>query len=272
MFVWRKRAGERWLATMESELRETAGRQLAIIQTANRRTLLAEVAGTRRNLEKLRADFGGTLKKLPRDWLQRAQAQKAKPLHIGKRLIICRSSTSTIASGSTRLLIPAGAAFGTGEHATTAMSLRLLEQLARGWPGGWSMLDIGTGSGILALAARKLGAKKVVAIECDGLAIATAKANARLNGIAGIDFRLRDARKLPFKHAFTVVTANLYSELLFDILPRLKATSRLITSGILREQERPIVRALKKNGFSLAKRRRRGKWIALLASKSDLTR
>ena len=127
------------------------------------------------------------------------------------------------------------------------------------------MLDLGTGSGILALGARRLGATRVVAIDSDPVAIATAKANARLNGVRGIEFRIGDARSFSHERRFQIAAANLYSELLIEILPKLKETSWLIASGVLREQEVKFVRALKRNKFSVAQTRRRGRWIALLA-------
>src|SRR5213079_2251151 len=94
-----------------------------------------------------------------------------------------------------KLIIPAGVAFGTGEHATTAMSLRLLEKLTRRWKPGWSIVDLGTGSGILALAGKRFGANRVIGIDNDPTAIATAKENARLNKIDNVDFRVTDVRR-----------------------------------------------------------------------------
>ena len=171
------------------------------------------------------------------------------------------------------MLIPAGAAFGTGEHATTAMSLRLLERCTRFWgaqaaslrcpEAEWSLLDLGTGTGILALAAKKLGAGRVIAIDHDPIAISTARANARRNKIENIDFRAVDLRRWKFPRKIEIITANLFSELLIEILPKLKRAQRLILSGILREQEAELVGALKRNGIVIVETRRRGKWIAL---------
>ncbi len=274
MFVWRKRASPRWLAVSELKLRETARTQLAVIQEPNRKTALAEVAGRRRrDLEKLQARFGGRIERLPRGWLKRALDRTSKPIKIGKRLIIVRSRSAARAVRlPAALIMPAGTAFGTGEHATTAMSLRLLEQTTREVPNGWSMLDLGTGTGILALAGRRLGAKKVMAIDSDRVAISVAKENARLNGIAGIDFRVADARKFPGRADFRMVTANLYSELLIEILPKLKGSQWLILSGILREQEPDVVRALRRNKFDIVVRRRRAKWVALFAGHPERSR
>jgi ribosomal protein L11 methyltransferase len=162
------------------------------------------------------------------------------------------------------LVIPVGAAFGTGEHATTAMSLRLLEQLAKKLPRDWRMLDLGTGSGILALAARKLGAREATGLDVDPLAISTAKANAQANKISHAHFLVGDARGLAAGGRFHVVTANLFSGLLVEILPKLKTTRWLIASGVLRTQENAVVEAARRSGFGIEQIRRRGKWIAIL--------
>jgi len=273
MFVWRKRASAVWLAANEAALRERAGQRLAIISRPGRKNAIVEIAGSnRRDLENIRSRFSGTIVKFPRDWLTTfSRAQTTKSIKIGKRLIIYRSVTNR--NRNKTLLIPAGAAFGTGEHATTAMSLRLLERCTRFWgaqaaslrcpEAEWSLLDLGTGTGILALAAKKLGAGRVIAIDHDPIAISTARANARRNKIENIDFRVVDLRRWKFPRKIDIITANLFSELLIEILPKLKRAQRLILSGILREQEAQLVGALKRNGIVIVETRRRGKWIAL---------
>ena len=273
MFVWRKRASAVWLAANEAALRERAGQRLAIISRPGRKNAIVEIAGSnRRDLENIRSRFSGTIVKFPRDWLTTfSRAQTTKSIKIGKRLIIYRSVTNR--NRNKTLLIPAGAAFGTGEHATTAMSLRLLERCTRFWgaqaaslrcpEAEWSLLDLGTGTGILALAAKKLGAGRVIAIDHDPIAISTARANARRNKIENIDFRIVDLRRWKFPRKIDIITANLFSELLIEILPKLKCPQRLILSGILREQEAELVGALKRNGIVIVETRRRGKWIAL---------
>jgi ribosomal protein L11 methyltransferase len=273
MFVWRKRASAVWLAANEAALREISGRRLAISSRPDRTTAVAEIAGSsRRDLEKIRSRFGGTIEKLPRDWLKEfSRAQKSTPIKIGKRLIIYRSVTSK--NKNTSLLIPVGRAFGTGEHATTAMSLRLLERCTRFWGAQAgslrsaeperTLLDLGTGSGILALAAARFGARRVIAIDHDPVAIATARANARRNKLDNIDFRVGDVRWWQFPPRIEIITANLFSELLIEIVPKLKRAQWLIFSGILCEQEAQLVRALKRNGIAIIETRRRGKWIAM---------
>src|SRR5437868_2510920 len=129
MFVWRKRASSAWLAANDAALQETAGQRLAIIFGPEAKTKIAEVAASNwRDLERIRKRFGGRIEKLPRHWLKRSLLRdESKPLRIGKRLLIISSGRSR----SKNLIIPAGVAFGSGHHATTAMSLRLLERLTR---------------------------------------------------------------------------------------------------------------------------------------------
>src|SRR5437016_8470545 len=266
MYLWRRQASEKWWRDKEEELRAVAGDRLAIIEQAGRRRLQFEVASSSRTgLLKLAKQFGGRVEKLPRDWLKRfAREQKTEPISIGKRLIIVRLQQDR--QSTKKLIIPAGTAFGTGEHATTAMSLRLLEKLTRRWKPGWSIVDLGTGSGILALAAKRLGGRRVIGIDNDPTAISTAKANARANKIQGVQFRGGDVRRSKLPGRVHIVTANLFSELLIAILPKLKRARWLILSGILREQERDVTRALKRNKIDILQVRRGGKWVAILAA------
>src|SRR2546423_2852774 len=278
MFVWRKRASTVWLAANEAAVREVTGQRLAVISRPGGKTAIAEIAGSsRRDLEKIRSRFGGTIERLSCNWLKEfSRAQKSAPIKIGKRLIIYRSVTSK--NKNTSLLIPVGRAFGTGEHATTAMSLRLLEQCTRRWGAQAGSprspepertpLDIGTGSGILALAAARFGARRVIAIDHDPVAIATARANARRNKLDNIDFRVGDVRRWQFPPRIRIMTPNLSSALLIEIVPKLKRAQWLILSGILHGQEAQLIRALERNGIIIVETRRRGKWIAILAGGS----
>ena len=131
------------------------------------------------------------------------------------------------------------------------------------------MLDAGTGSGVLALAGRRFGAKRVVAIDLDPLACTTAKRNARRNRIRNIEFINGNVLKQKLGGSFDIIAANLFSEILIETLPawsrQLAPGGCLILSGILRSQERAMRRALKQNSLEVSEVRRRGKWIAILA-------
>lgn len=253
IYLWHKRVNPSEIDRYEQALRDDrAGDRLAIISQRDRKQILFEIACiSRTEACNFRKSFGGSIKRVPRGWLQRSlRALKSKPLKIANR----------------DLMIPAGAAFGTGEHATTAMSLQFLERLTRKSNSGWSALDLGTGSGILALAAKRLGAGRVVGIDIDPNSISTAKRNAGLNKIDGVTFQIADARRWKFPRKIDVVAANLFSELLIELLPKLKRNRWLILSGILRNQEREVVRALRRNKIGIVKLRRRGKWVAILAN------
>jgi ribosomal protein L11 methyltransferase len=268
-YMWRKGADAAWLVENEPRLAELSNRTHAVIEQAGRKRLLVEVfCRGAKDARELRTRFGGSVEVLEPSWL-RASVQSAShaPLRIGKRLTIF-SSADRRAAGD-RLIVPAGAAFGTGEHVTTAMSLRFLEQCSRRLSSAWRLLDAGTGSGILALAAMRFGARRVIAIDNDPLAIKTARQNAAENGIRGVKFVLADVSNARTAGKFDLITANLFSELLTKVLPRwkpmLKTDGQLIASGILRSQEREVMCALRRHEFRTLTIRRRGKWIAILA-------
>ena len=266
-----------WWNEHELEFGDANRTDVAVIERPGRKQLTIEVSCPGRSAaEDLRRKFGGRVIKLPADWLKQfAKAQRTRPLHIGKRLTIANPGGTSVQRrgvlqlsrrrGHSHIVSPAGAAFGTGQHVTTAMSLRLLEEVTRRWDSGWTMADLGTGSGILALAAKALGAGSVSAIDNDPVAISTAKANARLNRIGGIDFEEADVRRWRLPAETDVVTANLFSELLVTVIPKLRRVPRLIVSGIMRDHEHEVILALKRNSFEVTTIRRRGKWVAMLA-------
>ncbi len=288
MYLWRRRASQKWSSENEQKLRMLAGQALAVIERPNRKQLQLELASNQRlHLERVAKQFGGRIEKLPRDWLKCALRRKSKPIALGTR----------------QLRIPAGAAFGTGEHATTAMCVKMLQDVMRFWgtrapspalfgaspKSGFQkssrsrgrdrqharrvrspevVVDLGTGSGILALSARLLGAKRVIGIDNDPIAVSIAKQNARLNKIRGVSFRTGDVRNWRFPQPIDLVTANLFSELLIDILPRIRVARWLVLSGILRTQESAVRRALLRHKKVIVEVHRRGKWVAMLAARS----
>jgi ribosomal protein L11 methyltransferase len=275
MHLWRKLAEPRWLGAYENILQAHARGRLVIISRPGRKRLQLEIACRSRNLSrKLVEKFGGHTEKWSRDWLKQfADLHKSKPLKIGQRLVISNVADAPAPRQSqnkdpSRVIIPASAAFGTGQHVTTAMSLRILERLTRKWEDGWSFADLGSGSGILALTAKRFGAGRVIGIDIDPKAISIAKGNARLNKIENVDFRLGDLRKWKPTRTRDIIAANLYSELLIEILPKPKRSNWFILSGVLRKQEDEFQRVLQRNNIQIVNVKRRGKWIAILASSS----
>jgi ribosomal protein L11 methyltransferase len=270
MYIWRKRATAEWLRRRGEDWPHRFGRALAIIeQPGKARTLMEVSCATRKGAVELRDEFGGTIEKLRADWLEQlAKRNRAKPLRIGSRLIVSRTRAPA-AKGTRTIVIPAEAAFGTGEHATTAMCLRMLERATRKRDIGWSMLDAGTGSGILAIAASCFGANRIIAVDNDPLACVIARRNAEANRVHKIEFRAGDILKQKFPGKFDMIAANLYSEILIAALPvwkrSLAKSGHLILSGILRSQEPTVIAALRRNGFAVREATRRGKWSALMA-------
>ncbi len=298
MYLWRRTAEIRWVKAHEDLLQAHAHGQLVIVRRPERKRLELEiVCRSRSDSSALLTEFGGRIEALPRNWLERFARGDAKPIKIGKRLMVVRSMnelrrcsvrrpqrssryrarpdalrTAHSTAGDINaalLVIPASLAFGTGEHATTAMSLRFLEQLTRRWKRGWSLVDLGTGSGILALAAKCFGAGLVIGVDNDPAAISMAKSNARLNKIRGATFQLGDVHRWNPAQKTDVITANLYSDLLIETVPKLHGSGWLILSGILRSQKHEFVRALQRNHLDVVDMKRRGKWMAFLARRTS---
>ena len=152
MYLWRKRAELRWVKAHKDLLQAHARGQLVIVQRPSRKRLELEIAcRSRTHSSALRKEFGGQTEALPRNWLKRFARSDSKPIKIGDRLMISNvegtlTSRSLGHKGHSHIIIPASLAFGTGKHATTAMSLRFLEQLTRDWKPGWSLVDLGTGT------------------------------------------------------------------------------------------------------------------------------
>jgi ribosomal protein L11 methyltransferase len=286
-YIWRKQASATWLRNHEAQLLAGFGENLALIDWPARKWTTVEICCTKRHdAVVLERKFGGKFGPIPAKF----PPPSSKPLKIGARLVISnvggasvprrekahdarsrRKGPSHISHRPRRLVIPAAGAFGTGEHVTTAMCLRMLEKISRKWPADWTFLDAGTGSGILALAAHVFGARSVIAIDTDPRAIEIAKSNASLNRIEKVQFKIADATKYRLSRQLDVIAANLFSELLVTAIPiwkqRLRTPGSIILSGILRGQERDVVRALRKSGLLVQETRQRGKWVAVLAGR-----
>jgi ribosomal protein L11 methyltransferase len=276
-YIWRKRAGARWLHDRSEELTRRFGGAVAIIERPGSERALLEIScRTKEQAKKLIREFGGSAEKLRPDWLQHfAREVRTKPLRIGSRLVVL-SAAARQNFAARILIIPAETAFGTGHHATTAMCLRLLERATRRLTPGWSMLDAGTGSGILALAGSYFGAGRVLAIDSDPLACQTAKRNVRANGARHIEITTGDILKQKLTGKYDIITANLFSEILAGALPlwakHLAPGARLILSGVLQTQKPTVVGALRRHSFTTLEIRRRGKWSALLAQQRKKNR
>jgi ribosomal protein L11 methyltransferase len=197
------------------------------------------------------------------DWIA-LWAESVRPVRIGRRFVVRQSWTSApLGPGDIELVIDPRRAFGTGHHPTTQLLVELLEERIRG---GERFLDTGTGSGILAMAALRLGARSATAIDADADAIACAREYGAENGF-GPELVLRVARleELPAA-AFDVVTANLDRETLIRHAARLRAflapRGMLLVSGVLREDQSDLAAAFSAAGGAIREWRERDEWAA----------
>jgi len=248
------------------------------------RWCLSSYTSSEAEARRLKETYGGQVECLaPEEWQPRPPVAGSRPLRIRDALLVTPSeSPEEIARlendhpGRIVLSFPPQLAFGTGGHATTAGCLRFLVDLSRSRVGApWRMLDLGCGSGILAIAAAKLGAFPVIALENDAMALGYAIENARRHGVADkIDFIEADAVAWMSAEPLTrfdLIAANLFSDLLEALFPlfpaRLERGGELIVSGFLATQAESVVRAAARSGLPPRELIRRGKWMASCATR-----
>ena len=280
MYRWTKRvsAGEAddWTERLQSVC---APARLAVVTPAGGRSVRLEVyCDAEPEAVALAKQFGGAMAAVrDESWQPAPHTAPGRPLSIGGRLFVTGrpeelASLRAARPGAAVLCIPAAMAFGTGDHATTAMCLRLLLDVARQRaPGTWDVLDLGTGSGILALAGTSFGARHAEGLDNDPHAVRTARENARLNGIGARRVRFAGAELPAWRRAgrqtWAVVTANLFSELLIRLMPTVIAPAvakggDLILSGVLATQADEVVAAVRAAKLTLLATKARGRWCA----------
>ena len=187
-----------------------------------------------------------------------------KPLRLGKHLVV-RPSWEAYQALPDDLVIDLdpGMAFGTGTHESTALCVELIE---RHYQGG-RVLDLGTGSGILAIAAAKLGAQKVLAIDIDPLAVRTAQKNVDNNKLSSvISVRLGDLLQ-GIEGSFDFSAANILADVIIMLCAPLKRQLKpgavFVCSGIIRDREDDVCAALKAAGYAQLERLLKNEWVAL---------
>jgi ribosomal protein L11 methyltransferase len=198
------------------------------------------------------------------DWAE-SWKKYFKTIRIGRKLLIKPSwSEEKGVKGQAVVELDPGLSFGTGQHPTTWYCLKQIVDAAQ--PGA-GLMDIGCGSGILAISAAKLGYAPVEAFDFDPVAVRIAQANMRRNRVEKeIDCARKDLTKLPLKVArkFDVVCANLVADLLIDeadrILNRLKEDGRLVVAGILATQFGEVEEAYEKKGMKLVDTKTEREW------------
>ncbi|MEI7028077.1 50S ribosomal protein L11 methyltransferase [Paenibacillus sp. y28] len=218
------------------------------------------------------------------DWAN-AWKQYFKPMRISERMTIKPTWEAYEPSeGEVIIELDPGMAFGTGTHPTTALCIRTLDSVIRG---GEQVIDVGTGSGVLAIAAAKLGAKHVLALDLDPVAVSSATSNTELNQLEdAITIRESDLlqvlrlaqeggadveAELGVRVPVQLVVANILAEILLlfmdDVYQVLEKDGIYIASGIYIAKEAEVEQALLATGFTIQAKHRDQDWVAIVAKK-----
>jgi ribosomal protein L11 methyltransferase len=197
---------------------------------------------------------------------ERVWLKDLKPMRFGARLWVCPTEADAPQDPEAVVVrLDPGLAFGTGSHPTTALCLQILESLPLG---GQTLIDYGCGSGILGIAALKLGAAQVLAVDIDAQALLATRANAVRNGVAS---RLRVADAHAVLEPAHCVVANILAGPLVELAPRLTAACKaggcLILSGLLRTQAYEV-RAAYSAGFAMVRTIERDEWCCICARRA----
>ncbi len=203
------------------------------------------------------------------DW-SNAWKQYFHPQRVGERLVVKPSWEDYEAQpGDIVIELDPGMAFGTGTHHTTCLCMEALENAVQP---GHTVFDVGTGSGILAIAAAKLGAKSVVAIDLDGVAVKVAKENVEKSGLASV-IAVREGDLLTaVAGKADVIAANIIASIICLLLPdvpeKLNPGGLFIASGIIEDRLEEVLAAARENGFTVESVKKREGW-ALVSMRKE---
>ena len=197
----------------------------------------------------------------------------AIPIRVGRTMVIKPADRPYETSHAAQIIeLPEGdsskqGVFGTGRHPSTQLSLILLEEYVES---GDRVLDLGTGSGILAVAAAKLGASQVLALDIEATAVAIAQETVSLNGLANV-VEVAQGSIESADPPYEVVAANIFPNVLIELAPELATAMRqagvLITSGSVVTRAKETANAVCAAGFSLEKQRPRDNWVGMVFRK-----
>ncbi len=272
MFVWSKLSAAQWIDAWEE--RFSGNPNLVIEYIKGEKSVRVRVfCQSESEAQDIVSRFGGTYRKL-------ASAEWNKPVAPPRALkvrdvFLLTAETRAKELATLRnenfkreiIIIPPEMAFGTGDHATTSTCLRLLVDIAREKKGtAWSMADLGTGTGVLAIAAAKLGASEIFACDFDPFAVAAANRNAERNNVPAVHAVEQDVLKWkPRQQGHDVVLANLFSTILITAWPvlakSLAPNGDLVVSGILHSQAWEVFTSAASHGLGFTHIIKKGKWV-----------
>lgn len=272
MWVWSKLSGVQWMDAWEDRFYGNPNAVITRLKT--HKTIRVEVyTETEEQALEIKKLFGGSIRKLVhKNWA--AVTEPARPpIRIRSSVIItgsrddgAREKLGKQFPGRHIIQIPADMAFGTGDHATTSTCMRLLVDVAKERAGtDWDMLDLGTGSGVIAIAARMLGAHHCLGMDFDPQAIKVARRNVRRNHVSLVTMTEADVLQWKPERQWPVVIANLFSTILQQAFPTitkaLEKNGDIIVSGILYDQWEDTRAIAEQCGLSFSQIKRKGKWM-----------
>lgn len=193
-----------------------------------------------------------------------------KPLRIGKRLVIVPAWEKYDANPNDLVVrMDPGMAFGTGTHETTRLVIELLEKYTKQ---GCRMLDVGTGSGILAICASKLGAGECFAYDIDPMAVRVANENIKDSGLTNIECKVSDLLKQADRsRPYDLICANLVADIIIrmipDLSPFMDKHTVLLASGIITSRSADVIACFEQYGYEIAEKSVENDWCALAVRK-----
>jgi ribosomal protein L11 methyltransferase len=185
-----------------------------------------------------------------------------KSVHVGRLWVGPPWDVGNAPADAVRLVIEPKMAFGTGDHPTTALCLAAVDAYMKDHPGA-SVLDVGTGTGVLAIAAKKLGAGRVVATDNDPTSVDLARENLADNGTPDIDVSGKELTQV--EGSFDLVLANILANTLIELAPLIapKVKDRAILAGVLAHQRADVEAAYRNLGFTVLPGAQQGEWVRI---------
>jgi len=273
MFVWSKLSAVKWMDAWEERF---AGNPNLVIEfiKGGKSIRLRVFCESLPEAEAVVERFGGSIRKLAHaEWCK--PVAPPRPVKVRDALLLTPevrpAELALMQQAHPKrqiIMIPPEMAFGTGDHATTSTCLRLLVDVAKARRGSpWSIADLGTGTGVLVIAARKLGSGPAYACDFDPFAVEVVNRNLARNATSGVDVKEQDVLQWkPRKAGYDVVVANLFSTVLIEAWPviakALALGGDLIVSGILATQAWEVFKAAAGEGLGFTQVIRKGKWVS----------
>jgi ribosomal protein L11 methyltransferase len=277
MFVWSKLSAAKGSDAWEERFCGMQDVQPVITAIPGKPTIRIEVyCEKRKDASSIQKLYGGTIRVLKKQNWAALSPPPPDPIRVRNRLVIIgQRGKSEMMKAKKRfpcreiLSVPPEMAFGTGHHATTATVLRFIADAAQQWKREgreWTMIDLGCGSGILAMAAKRLGASSAWACDFDPDAVRVSRENIQRNQVDEVTAEFVDVTKWKPTGRHDCVAANIFFDILVDIFPKLvrsvKKDGIVLISGILSSQADECLASGRRAGLVFDRIMRKGKWVS----------